>query len=132
MTSRDYIRLQSVRDLGEKLECVDQAKDILRASLKSAGHRRNFYLLAAALCFLLLILAFVPVIEYGDYVALDVVLFILRLILVVVSVYLFLMSVLFFRKECHALRGTLASLEVITERGREGMTEIRIDFDPEP
>ena len=82
MTSRDYIRLQSVRDLGEKLECVDQAKDILRASLKGAGHRRNFYLLAAALCFLLLILAVVPIIEYRDYVA-------LMLILVVVSVFLF-------------------------------------------
>ena len=132
VTSRDFIRLQSMRDLSEKLECVDQAQDILRGSLKSAGHRRNFYLLGAALCFLLLILAFVPVIEYSDYVALDVVLFIVRLVLVVVTVYLFLMSVLFFRKESHALRGTLASLEVITERGREGILDIKIDFDPEP
>ena len=132
VTSRDFIRMQSVRDLSEKLECVDQAQDILRASLRNAGHRRNFYLLGSALCFLLLILAFVPVIEYSDYVALDVVLFIVRLVLVVVTVYLFLMSVLFFRKESHALRGTLASLEVITERGREGILDIRIDFDPEP
>ena len=100
--------------------------------LRNAGHRRNFYLLGSALCFLLLILAFVPVIEYSDYVALDVVLLIVRLVLVVVTVYLFLMSVLFFRKESHALRGTLASLEVITERGREGILDIRIDFDPEP
>lgn len=132
VTSRDFIRMQSVKDLSEKLACVEQAQDILRASLKNAGQRRNFYLLGAALCFFLLILAFVPVIEYSDYVALDVVLFIVRLVLVVVSVYLFLMSVLFFRKECHALRGTLASLEVITERGREGILDIRIDFDPEP
>ena len=132
VTSRDFIRMQSVKDLSQKLECVDQAQDILRASLRSAGHRRNFYLLGSALCFLLLILAFVPVIEYSDYVALDVVLFIVRLVLVVVTVYLFLMSVLFFRKESHALRGTLASLEVITERGREGILDIKIDFDPEP
>jgi len=132
VTARDFIRMQSVKDLNEKLECVDQAQDILRASLKNARYRRNFYLLGAALCFLLLILAFVPVIEYSDYVALDVVLFIVRLVLVVVTVYLFLMSVLFFRKESHALRGTLASLDVISERGREGMLDIRIDFDPEP
>ena len=59
---------------------MDQAKDILRVSLKSVGTRRIFYLLGAALCFLLLILAFVPVIEYGD-----VVLFLVRLVLVVVS-----------------------------------------------
>jgi len=129
VTSRDYVRLQSMKDLTEKLECVERAQDILRASLKSAGYRRTFYLLAAALTFLFLLLAFVPYIEYRDYILLDIVLFLVRLVLVVVSVYLFLMSVLFFRKECHALRGTLASLDVITERGREGILDIRIDFE---
>ena len=86
-------------------------------------------MLGSALCFLLLILAFVPFIEYRELIVLDVILFILRLVLVLVTVYLFLMSVLFFRKESHALRGTLASLEVITERGREGILDIRIDFE---
>ena len=129
VTSRDYVRLQSMKDLNSKLECVDKAQEILRASLKSVGYRRTFYLLGAALCFLLLILAFVPYMEYRQYVVLDVFLFIVRLVLVVVTVYLFLMSVLFFRKESHALRGTLASLEVITERGREGILDIRIDFE---
>ena len=91
-------------------------------------------LLDGALCYLLHLLlacSFVPAIEYSDYLALDLVLFIVRLVLVVVTVYLFLMSVLFFRKESHALRGTLASLEVVTERGREGILDIRIDFEPE-
>ena len=37
------------------------------------------------------------VIEYSDYMALG--LFMVRLVLVMVTVYLFLMSVLFFRKE---------------------------------
>jgi len=129
VTSRDYVRLQSMKDLSSKLECVDKAQDILRASIRSARYRRTFYLLGSALCFLLLILAFVPFIEYRELIVLDVILFIVRLMLVLVTVYLFLMSVLFFRKECHALRGTLASLEVIAERGREGILDIRIDFE---
>ena len=129
ITCRDFIKLQSVRDLSEKLECADQAKEILRASLSSAGRRRIFYLLGALLCFLfLLILAVVPVIfEWGDYEVLDMVLFSVRLILVVVSLYLFFMSVIFIRKERHTLNGTLASLEVITEIRNKGIPDIRID-----
>merc|ERR1712079_770775 len=116
-----------MKDLNSKLECVDKAQEILRASLKSVGYRRTFYPLGSALCFLLLILAFVPYMEYRQYVVLDVILFMVRLVLVVVTVYLFLMSVLFFRKESPALRGTLASLDVISERGREGVLDINID-----
>ena len=142
VTSRDFIMLQSVRDLGEKLEYVDQAQDILRASLKSVGRRRIICILGTILCFLLLLLvAFVPLYlhyipEYGeyipksgdkDYIALDVFLFIVRLVLGVVTVYMFVMSVILMRKEQGTLQGTLESLEVITERGKEGMLDIKID-----
>ena len=123
MTGRDFARLQSVKDLNTKLEAVDQAKDILRVSLRSVRYSRIMYLIGALLCLLLLILAFVP---YGHYLALDVALFLVRLILIVVGTYLFLMSVLFFKKEGHALRGTLTSLELITERGMEEMIDVNI------
>ena len=123
ISGRDFARLQSVKDLSVKLEVVDQAKDILRVSLRSVRYSRIMYLIGASLCLLLLILAFVP---YGHYLALDVALFLMRLILIVIGTYLFLMSVLFFKKEGHALRGTLTSLELITERGMEEMIDVNI------
>lgn len=43
-----------------------------------------------------------------------------RLGLIVTGTYLFLMSVLFFRKERHALNGTLACLELLLDTGAEG------------
>ena len=42
-----------------------------------------------------------------------------RLVLIVTGTYLFLMSLLFFRKERHALNGTLACLELLLESGAE-------------
>ena len=42
-----------------------------------------------------------------------------RLGLIVTGTYLFLMSLLFFRKERHALNGTLACLELLLESGSE-------------
>ena len=38
---------------------------------------------------------------------------------IVTGTYLFLMSLLFFRKERHALNGTLACLELLLESGAE-------------
>ena len=129
VTSRDFIRLRSSDHLSEKLQCVDQAKDILRASKKSARRRRIFYLIGAGFGFFLLLLnASLRAYFQPDYnLALDVGLFIVKLILGTVSIYLFFMGVAFIKKECHTLQGTLASLEVITERGKEGMLDIRID-----
>ena len=39
------------------------------------------------------------------------------MILIVTATYLFLMSVLFFRKERHSLQGTLACLELLLDTG---------------
>ena len=130
VTTRDYARSQSVRDLGQKLNTVDQAKDILRVSLRSVRYKRVMYLMLLLLCLLLLTLTFIPTVfpslYAGQHVALDIFLFLCRLILIVSGTYLFLMSVLFFRKESHALRGTLASLELITERGMEEMGTVQL------
>ena len=133
VTGRDFARMQSVKDLSRKLECVDEAKDILRTSVTTAKYARLSYLLGSLACLLLLLVAFVPYgeLSMGQYVALDVALFLLRLVLIVSGTYLFLMSVLFFRKESHALRGTLATLELITERGMEELGVSRVTSGPD-
>jgi len=117
ITSRDFVRMQSRKDLQSKLECVEQGKEILKHSLKSVRFARIMYLLGAGLCLLLLVAAFLPT---KEYISLDIALFILRLGLIVTGTYLFLMSVLFFRKERHALNGTLACLELLLDTGAEG------------
>ena len=121
VTGRDYARLQSRMNMGNKLDCVDQAKDILRVSIKEVRYSRIMYLIGSLACLVLLIFAFIPydLVSFGAYLGLDIALFLLRLVFIVSGTYLFLMSVLFFRRESHALRGTLASLDIITERGME-------------
>jgi len=116
ITSRDFVRLQSKKDLTSKLECVEQGKQIIKNSLKSVRLARIMYMLGATLCLILLIAAFIPT---KEYISLDIVLFIIRLGLIVTGTYLFLMSLLFFRKERHALNGTLACLELLLESGSE-------------
>jgi len=126
MTSRDFVRMQSRKDIHSKLECVERGKEILLNSLRSVRFARIMYLLGAGLCLLLLIAAFFPT-KY--YIGLDIALFVLRLVLIVIGTYLFLMSVLFFRKERHALNGTLACLELILERGAENGLLLENDGD---
>merc|ERR1719431_2231687 len=46
ITSRDFVRMQSRKDLQSKLECVEQGKEILKHSLKSVRFARIMYLLA--------------------------------------------------------------------------------------
>ena len=119
MTSRDFVRMQSMVDLPSKTACVQEAINILRASLKSVKFARLLYLLGALLCFVLLIGAFIiPAALSPIYLGLDLLLFIVRLFLIVCTTYLVLMSLLFFRKERHALSGTLACLNLILEPGR--------------
>ena len=75
ITSRDFVRMQSRKDLQSKLECVEQGKEILKHSLKSVRFARIMYLLGAGLCLLLLVAAFLPT---KEYISLDIALFILR------------------------------------------------------
>lgn len=116
MTSRDFVRMQSRKDLHSKIECVEKGKEILENSLKTVRFARIMYLLGALLCLLLLVAAFLPT---QKYIGLDIVLFVLRLCFIVTGTYLLLMSLLFFRKERHALNGTLACLELLLESGAE-------------
>jgi len=116
VSNRDFVRMQSGKDMRSKVECVEKAKEILEKSLRSVRFARIMYLLGAGLCFLLLIAAFIPT---REYLGLDIALFILRLGLIVTGTFLFLMSVLFFRKERHALQGTLACLDLLLDRSAE-------------
>ena len=96
MTSRDFVRMQSMVDLPSKTACVQEAINILRASLKSVKFARLLYLLGALLCFVLLIGAFIiPAALSPIYLGLDLLLFIVRLFLIVCTTYLVLMSLLF-------------------------------------
>jgi len=129
VSSRDFVRMQSKKDLNSKLECVEEGRKILINSLKSVKFARIMYLICAALCFLLLIVLFVPTtLTLNMYVGLDIVLFLLRLILIVAGTYLLLMSLLFFRKERHALNGTLACLMLLLDRGSEVETDAKINM----
>jgi len=116
MTSRDFVRMQSRKDLHSKIECVEKGKEILVSSLKTVRFARIMYLLGALLCLLLLVAAFLPT---QKYIGLDIVLFVLRLCFIVTGTYMLLMSLLFFRKERHALNGTLACLELLLEGSAE-------------
>ena len=134
VTGRDYARAQSRMDMASKLECVDQAKEILRVSIKEVRYSRIMYLVGSVACLVLLLLAFIPydLVTFGAYIGLDIALFLLRLVFIVSGTYLFLISVLFFRREGHTLRGTLATLEIITERGLEevGSGAVKQETDP--
>merc|ERR1712059_169343 len=113
MTSRDFVRLQSCKDIQSKRACVEKGIVILNNSLRSVKFARLMYLLSCVLCLVLLIDAFIPT-AYG-FIWVDVGLFFIRLCLIVVGTYLFLMSVLFFRKERHALNGTIACLQLLLD-----------------
>merc|ERR1712059_26506 len=113
MTSRDFVRLQSCKDIQSKRACVEKGIVILNNSLRSVKFARLMYLLSCVLCLVLLIAAFIPT-AYG-FIWVDVGLFFIRLCLIVVGTYLFLMSVLFFRKERHALNGTIACLQLLLD-----------------
>ena len=134
VTGRDYARAQSRMDLANKLECVEQAKEILRVSIKEVRYSRIMYLIGSLACLVLLILAFIPydLVTFGAYIGLDISLFLLRLIFIVTGTYMFLISVLFFRRECHTLRGTLATLEIISERANEeaGRGSVKAEAEP--
>merc|ERR1719378_191196 len=120
--------MQSMVDLPNKTACVQEAISILRASLKSVKFARLLYLLGALLCFVLLIGAFViPAALSPIYLSLDLLLFIVRLFLIVSTTYLVLMSLLFFRKERHALSGTLACLNLILDPGGRSKVEAEGD-----
>lgn len=124
MSNRDFVRMQTMVDLPSKNACVRDAIKILEASLKSVKLGRILYLLGALLCFVLLVGAFiVPTLLDPTYVAIDIALFVARLILVVSATYLVLMSLLFFRKERHAISGTLACLGLVLENGGEHPSE---------
>ena len=79
VTSRDFVRQQSLVEPGLKTACVQEAMAILRTSLKDVRLARILYLLGALLCFVLLIGAFiVPVVESHMHVLLDILLFVVR------------------------------------------------------
>jgi len=113
ITSRDFVRMQSSKDLASKKICIEKGVVILHNSLRSVKFGRLMYLLGSSLCFVLLIAAFIP--STYSFQWMDVPLFVLRLVLMVAGTYLFLMSVLFFRKERHALQGTLACLQLLLD-----------------
>merc|ERR1712127_1102904 len=103
---------------------------ILRKSVRSVRLARILYLLGSLLCLVLLSGAFIaPAAVSPIPVGLDVVLFLARLILIVSATYLLLMSLLFFKKERHALNGTLACLELLLDSGglRRGEGEETIE-----
>jgi len=134
VTGRDYARAQARMDMASKLECVDQAKEILRVCIKEVRYSRIMYLISSLACLVLLFLAFIPydLVTFGAYIGLDIALFLLRLVFIVSGTYMFLISVLFFRRESHTLRGTLATLEIITERGMEevGSDAVKVEVEP--
>jgi len=113
MTNRDFVRLQSAKDRDSKHFCVKEGIDILHGSLRSVKFARLMYLLASCFCLVILVMAFIPM-GYG-YAWLDLALFLIRFLLIITGSYLFLMSVLFFRKERHALNSTLACLQLLLD-----------------
>ena len=128
VTGRDYAREQSVKNVSGKLECVDEAKDILKLSLKNAKYTRVMCFVYSLFCLLALVLSFL-VYEFEKILVLNLFLFLVRLVLIVSGTYLFLLAALFFKKEVHALKGTLASLELIKERGMEAQATVEIEPD---
>jgi len=118
ITSRDFVREQSMTDLPSKTHCVQEAQAILKKSLTSVQFGRLLYLFFSLFCLVLLIgLFLVPAVSAPLNIGFDLALFIARLILIVTCTYLVLMSLLFFRKERHALDGTLACLDLILNSG---------------
>ena len=114
VTGRDYARAQSVKNIDRKLECVDEAKEILKRSVKTANHDRIMGYVFSVACILLMMASFITH-YYEQHLAVNILMFLIRLVLIVLGSYCFLMSLLFFKKEVHALKGTLASLELIRE-----------------
>lgn len=117
ITNRDYVRLQSTREVEMKKSVVGQGKQILEESLRQTRYAKVFYVLMTLVCILLLVTTFIPQ-QFGElYLAtlVDIGLFFVRLCLIVTITYLCMMASLFLKRERHALRSTISTLNVILE-----------------
>jgi sphingomyelin phosphodiesterase 2 len=120
MTTRDFVRSQSCKEIDMKRNVVGHAKDILENSLRNSSSMKMIYICILLICLLLLFISFIPVphaiiVFPGGATLMDIFIFIIRLILIVVMCYLGLMASLFLKRERHALRSTLSTLDCILE-----------------
>jgi len=131
MSIRDFVRSQSCKELDRKREVVAKGKEILLKSIRKTSSEKLLYLLVSCFLLLLLLLTFFPLpasTPFSLLILADVCFFLVRLGLIITMSYLLLMATLFLKKERHALRSTLSTLDCILDNHTETELASHINF----
>jgi len=115
---RDYIRQQSIfKELGPKKEVVQKAKDILINSMKETRRAKIGYFIFCMISLICIILSFIPppVPVLIPPLAVEILLFFARVLLLFGIFYAVMMMLIFSKTEENALSSTMKTLDTILQ-----------------